>query len=819
MNKTQKIIYSVGTLVTATSISSAVAIPLAIKSVAEKRVRSILEKLIPLGGPENSLAGKDKINYYSIGDSVAAGYNGYMALDDTLHLDQDASGASVPGANKTDYLSYADFLANSLAKMGKLGDYRNFASSGDKVPDSRKRIFRDPIALKALKKSDLVTISLGANDLLSAVEFLKISFGTIMNMITGEDTNIGKSIVEVNLARDRILNFVNANNVVRPDGQARDASTASYASRADMARLIGESFDKLTISLQQGNLSGLVDMEQELLDKIFDIIQLDLGTFISEVHQAAPGAKIIVMGYAFPFHLFPENIINVPLRDRVIPGHSGPATVRTVFNAFIDNLKTMCDRANYVDFFDVNQLKEFSKESDLVDYTLKGDTPGTDKAIEKRSEWDRVMPNALDIHPSTYGHQVIGGYLFQHVARDIMDIKVPDYQSVQKIPNFNKDLSKLDDIYTYAGLDQGFDIRDETTKYEEKAASTQKIFTIISSESLLRYLGHVFSTITSGKEVAELARQYLETNSFVPILNGMFTNAVNEQSKLGMGLIALILYYGKGGTEVLAPGEKPGNTNAFIIKGLLSSLGGSIDLSKVPLGAIGYGVGESVAKAPYNNDYAKYLVDLVELGKKIGFDISAKLPANWNTDSEVARHVFQPGTETYIASQSYLEKALAKLSLGTPFNMQYRIKTIGETLAKDSDHQKYWINSFGVTGAAGSETGLAMGLTIDDTYAKYSLIRDEIAKTIVEAPSFAFTVPSQYWKHITLTFTDVRDNRRHAPLTLDLSSVVKGSLTDEAYKTALIAEIKKQLDAGLIGTAQANIDKATNEDRIVWEDN
>lgn len=92
----------------------------------------------------------------------------------------------------SDYLSYADFVANSLAKnqaVGKdgkpifdknnkpvpvLNDYRNFALTGATVPNLRQTLMRNTTALAAVQNADLISLSIGANDLLAAVEVLRL---------------------------------------------------------------------------------------------------------------------------------------------------------------------------------------------------------------------------------------------------------------------------------------------------------------------------------------------------------------------------------------------------------------------------------------------------------------------------------------------------------------------------------------------------------------------------------------------------------------------------------------------------------------------
>lgn len=155
--------------------------------------------------------------------------------------------------------------------------------------------------------------------------------------------------------------------------------------------------------LEQGTLGGLFDIQQQLLDAIFDLIQLDVATAVNEIHKAAPDAKIIVMGYAFPFHLLPKTLTDSPifqynekaistdrsqsvLSERTFDGKQ--ATLKDIFMHTVSTIKETVERANYVHFFDINLLKEFHEGSDIVHYKLEGDSTVTPAIADKVVEHD-----------------------------------------------------------------------------------------------------------------------------------------------------------------------------------------------------------------------------------------------------------------------------------------------------------------------------------------------------------------------------------------------------------------------------------------------
>lgn len=142
-----------------------------------------------------------------------------------------------------------------------------------------------------------------------------------------------------------------------------------------------------------------------MLDKIFKIIELDLSTLLRKINSAAPQAKIVLVGYAFPFHLFPDSMVYKPIPsytvNKKIEGgaektvgeevaidqlmlNGKPANMDDVFKEFMNTYQKIADRANFVEFFNINNLKEFTKNADSVSYTLSG-VSDSDAAIYKEN--------------------------------------------------------------------------------------------------------------------------------------------------------------------------------------------------------------------------------------------------------------------------------------------------------------------------------------------------------------------------------------------------------------------------------------------------
>lgn len=97
---------------------------------------------------------KQKLNYIALGDSVAEGRNPY---------------------GETGF-SYTDFFYEKLKKEGKIKDYKKeYSHSGYTTADVINDIIRSGDIKRDLRESDLVTISIGANDFLDSLDLKNVN--------------------------------------------------------------------------------------------------------------------------------------------------------------------------------------------------------------------------------------------------------------------------------------------------------------------------------------------------------------------------------------------------------------------------------------------------------------------------------------------------------------------------------------------------------------------------------------------------------------------------------------------------------------------
>lgn len=97
---------------------------------------------------------KEKINYIALGDSLAAGQSPYGEIG----------------------YSYADYLKERLDEQGKINYYsKKYSVSGYETTDIINEIVKNSEIKRELRESDLVTISIGANDFLHSLDLKNLN--------------------------------------------------------------------------------------------------------------------------------------------------------------------------------------------------------------------------------------------------------------------------------------------------------------------------------------------------------------------------------------------------------------------------------------------------------------------------------------------------------------------------------------------------------------------------------------------------------------------------------------------------------------------
>ncbi len=101
----------------------------------------------------------DKLNYIALGDSLAEGMNPYGEVG----------------------YSYTDYFADMLKKDNKLSYYtKKYTKSGYTTKDIISALETNNQLKKDLRESDLVTVSIGANDFLHSIDLKSLNINNIL---------------------------------------------------------------------------------------------------------------------------------------------------------------------------------------------------------------------------------------------------------------------------------------------------------------------------------------------------------------------------------------------------------------------------------------------------------------------------------------------------------------------------------------------------------------------------------------------------------------------------------------------------------------
>lgn len=140
-----------GSLLIGAGITAAAILPSTLK------LKDGLENFVVAGkgSSSHSIKGKDELNYVALGDSVAAGVVGFLG-EDTVN-------------------SYPEYLEASLENHGVDVNLNNIAVSGYRRGDVIKQL-GEPAVINMMADADLVTTTIGGNDLLPILKMFDIPY-------------------------------------------------------------------------------------------------------------------------------------------------------------------------------------------------------------------------------------------------------------------------------------------------------------------------------------------------------------------------------------------------------------------------------------------------------------------------------------------------------------------------------------------------------------------------------------------------------------------------------------------------------------------
>ena len=123
----------------------------------------VLSLLFCLNLPVSSVFASDKFEYVALGDSIASGFQPYeMSLKEG---------------------NYSDLIKKYLEKSGKEVSLKNYAKPGQTTQD-----LKDQLKDLDISKADIITLSIGSNNMLGAFTFAVLDIMGIENEMEAKET-------------------------------------------------------------------------------------------------------------------------------------------------------------------------------------------------------------------------------------------------------------------------------------------------------------------------------------------------------------------------------------------------------------------------------------------------------------------------------------------------------------------------------------------------------------------------------------------------------------------------------------------------------
>ncbi|NQZ66205.1 MAG: SGNH/GDSL hydrolase family protein [Mycoplasmatales bacterium] len=349
--------------------------------------------------PTNTWNESKKINYIAFGDSETAGMNG---IDDIERA------------------SYSDFLAKNLRKTNNLGKYRNYALSGSRLGDMHKLILGSLDVQKNMENADLITFTIGANDLLAFTEFFKLPFRQSLSDIFNLGPDTSSKMFRSNTDMLEKLH----KDLWGADSDKKQLSNVIFTDEDKNNALI-EAVNNMSDLYRTDHIEKFISINEKVVDDIFDLVTREMVTLIHDIHHLAPNAKILVLAHAFPFAQWPDEVLNKKRDD--MQNRSLKEVYADFISSIDDATKASIGKdAYYAQYYSVDNLpilktsrSKSGEGDDLAANSIYSDYIKKEKPNAKDHFKYNTMPNPADIHPSGFGYELIGNSLYSEISNKI----------------------------------------------------------------------------------------------------------------------------------------------------------------------------------------------------------------------------------------------------------------------------------------------------------------------------------------------------------------------------------------------------------------
>ncbi len=469
-----------------------------------------------------------KFNYVALGDSIAAGYTLFNGQDNN-YVDYNAKDHATAAPSTIYGDSYSAWLARSFKKNGMLGAYDNLAVGGYTtgnllssmddlyVPNSvdkshlamitNKGKFDDatttggkknPAAFmtrtdwnnyynnenkikSTIKKADLVTVTIGANDMINLLSLLG---HPLLDYMSG-----GVGIKDIETIIGNIMH--------PPKGHPFDFNTA-------------------------------VGVDPSALETVFHSMEANTKKVISTIKTLNPHAKIALVGYEMPLMQL-RNVLDLAIVNHQI-------LVEQIISQLNQTMKSIANQYKSVDYINTDNSSKF-----LYNNSLSGNVPLPSRAANKNVNFDPklvlnnynpaswYMPVSYDIHPGPYGYRsaaasILSGLISKDTNTD------PDSSLVNKseqriVPNepqlksFTADIKSFNNPFA------------DLSSYKISKATPDSVAYLqpqIAKADLYSGKGKDAPTFAHATEFTALDNALSDVNNILLVLRNKIATAIND---------------------------------------------------------------------------------------------------------------------------------------------------------------------------------------------------------------------------------------------------------------------------------------------------
>ena len=302
-----------------------------------------------------------KINYVALGDSLTSGYNDILGED---------------------FHSFADYIKSNLKKAGRLKNYHNLAKMGHMIFDTQKMITQQLTVTRKTMEADLITVSIGANDLLKYAKIFDLPFSTIASQEMME---------------------IKDNEYRKKHAPSSFRTTEPW----EIYDVTAKSIDMLQESIKTDDYSGSIHLQPDHENTILGLIERNMQILIHDMHSVAPNARIIIVSHPNPFVNFNSSLLEKPIIQNKYKN------LNYFYEKYKKALAASAEGRDFVDYIDLDSMKALTDDKATLTFP--------DEQIIRR----RAFPNTVAIHPSLYGHEIIGNRMFETIISKLLKIGDP----------------------------------------------------------------------------------------------------------------------------------------------------------------------------------------------------------------------------------------------------------------------------------------------------------------------------------------------------------------------------------------------------------